>query len=478
MPTSHRGTLKKKFKIFLSVFLLTLFPLLLCAEEGEFGLDIFGGETAGVKFEGKIFSKLNSDLHQDSKYEFTEEWITGIYLSFSGDIKSNFSFFSSFLDKYYYFHSSYNDYFNNRFQPFEFYVKKSSDKWDITAGNQIVSWGVSDVSPIDVVNPQEMDEFIFSEEDFAKLPVLMLRGDYYVNDQTTIEGIYVPFYKPSHFVLINSDWSILPREMYYRTVEEYRKEYGVNIEESGTTSYVTDYPKNSPFNGEIGFLLKSYREGYDYQVAIHYGWEKMPFPEFNPDLVEYLKSTDKPMDALNNLSPLEQISFLPMMKFKPHRIFTFGGGISTTFKSVGIRSEGALHTNSSIYNVHLELLHVPSLTWNIGADYNFPHNLYGNILITWVHFFTNAKTYLFKRDNIFTISLLRGSYFHDTLTLEGRFIFALTQYQMILSLKATYQYSDFISFFGSLNIIDAEKDSLLYQFRKNDFLTTGIRYSF
>ncbi len=443
------------------------------------GLDIFGGgESKSIKVEGEIISRINIDFIRNNKYEFSPEWLNKFYISISGDIKDSLSAKVSVLDKYYYFHSGVGDYYNNNLSLFEFNITKNYNKFDLSAGNLIVSWGVSDLSPIDVVNPSEAEEFIFTEDEFAKLPTLMVKGDYYISDQTTLEGIYVPFYKPSHFVLIDSDWSILPRENYYRTAEEYKKEYGIDIKNSGISPYVMEYPEDSPFNGEVGFLIKSYREGYDFQIAIHYGWEKMPLPQFNSDLINYLKNYSDPYDAINNLSPLEEISFMPLMIFKPRRMLTAGGGISTSIGSVGVRTEAAIHTNSGIYTSHLELLHVPTLVWNIGADYNFPYNLYGNIIIIWDHFFVNQPTYLYKKDNIFGVGLLRGSYFHDTLTLEGDLIYAFTQYQWILSLKTNYQYSDSISLLASINIIEAAKGTLLYQFRKNDFYSIGIKYSF
>ncbi len=479
MHTLPRDIWKKKFNIVLLILILMASPLQ--AQDDDLGLDIFGGGGEAekqIKVEGEVVTRLNVDFIKNDRYEFTHKWLNKIYLSVSGDINETTSIKISALDKYYYFHSGVGDYYDNDLSLFELNVTKNFDRFDLSAGNLIVTWGVSDLSPIDVVNPTEAEELIFTEEEFSKLPNLMVKGDYYITNNTTLEGVYVPFYKPSHFVLINSDWSILPREDYYKIEEEYKREYGIDIEKSGTSSYVLDYPEDSPFNGEIGILLKSYQEGYDFQVALHYGWQKMPLPQFNPDLIEYLKNTSDPMEAINNLSPLEQISFMPLITFKPVRVFTAGGGISTSLGSVGIRSEIAIHSKSDIYNSHLELLHVPILIWNVGADYNFPFNIYGNVILIWAHFFTDEPTYLYEKDNLLSVLLLRGTYLHDTLTLENKLIYVFTQYQWIESLKATYKYTDSVSLIGSINIIDAEKDTLLYPYRKNDFYSMGVQYNF
>ncbi len=474
-----RDIWKKKFKLLLLLILFVFLSFSSLRGDDGFGLNIFAGENKpSVKFMATLWSKSDIDLKKDSPYEFWSEWYNKLLLSFSGNIKGGFSFKASVLEKFKYLHSEKEDYYKNSFDPYEIYFSKDFSKWTITIGNQIISWGISDLSPLDVVNPSEMEEFTFEEEEFLKIPLLMVKVDYYPSEKTTIEGIYTPFYQMSHMVLIDSDWSILPRDSYYKIAEEYKKEYGIDIQEGGVEPYVTDFPPDSPFNGEVGALLKSYGEGFDYQAGGYYGWDKTPFPEFNNDLIEYLKSTSNPMEAINNLSPLEQISFFPLMTIKPEKTFVGGGGISTSWKGVGIRSEAAIRTNASIYSTHLELLREPLLTWNFGADYDFPWNIYGNLIIIWAHFFVDQPTYLFKKDNLFSVLLLRGSYFHDTLTLQSRIIYVLTQYQLLMTLRADYQYSDNLTLFSSVNIIDAEEDSLLYQFRKNDFFSIGIRYSF
>ena len=475
-----KDILKKIYKLYPIIILIIVFPLYNLRGEDIGGFDIFGYESDKpvVKFEAAFWSKSDIDLKKDSPYEFWSEWYNKLLLSFSGEIKGGFSFKASALEEFKYLHSVKEDYYKNRFVPYEFYFSKDFKKWTITMGNQIVSWGISDLSPIDVINPTEMEEFTFEEEKFIKIPYPMIKIDFYPSEKATIEGIYAPFYRMSHLVFINSDWSILPRESYYKIAEEYKKEYGIDIQESGVKPYVTDLPPPSPFNGEIGVLLKSYGEGIDYQLGIYYGWDKTPLPEFNHDLLYYLKDTSNPMEAINNLSPLEQISFMPMMTIKPGRIFTGGGGISTSWEGIGIRSEAALKTDASIYSNHLELLKKPLLTWNFGADYNFPWNIYGNLIIIWAHFFVDNPTYLFKKDNVFSVLLLRGSYLHDTLTLQSRFIYVITQYQILMTLRADYQYSDNLTIFSLINLINAEQDSLLYLFRNNDFFSLGIKYLF
>jgi len=467
--------LKKIFSIFL---LLILFPVICHSDD----LDIFSGDESGgsksVNVEGKVISRFTLDINKDSKYEFTKELRNKFFLSVNGDINPEITFKFSVLDKYYIFYSDYEETNDNTLSIFEGVVNYSADKFDLHLGKQSVTWGLSDVSPLDVVNPTEMEEFIFTEEEFVKIPVLMANIDYFISDNTTIEGIYVPFYVPSHFSMLDSDWSLMPRSLYYSQIQQYEDSFDKDFSSQDMTPYYMKYPSDSPFNGEIGGLLKYYGTGIDFQFAFHYGWEKMPFPEFNPQLVEYLKNSNSPMDDINNLSLPETISFSPLMKFEPKRVFTLGGGVSSSFKGVGIRSEFAIGYKASLYSRHLELLRVPSLTMNVGADYSFPYNLYGNMVLTMAHFFTNEDTYLFSKTNIFLIAFIRGSYMHDSLLPQIKFMYDFSQNEYFVSIDSVYSYSDNITFDLGIYILEGDKGTLLYQFKNNDNCFLSVKYSF
>ncbi len=79
----------------------------------------------------------------------------------------------------------------------EAYAAYQSPKWDVRLGNQIVAWGRADAfSLFNGITPS--DYFLLSgEPDDQTLPNFMLRAKYRFSPQIELEGIAMPYYRPS-----------------------------------------------------------------------------------------------------------------------------------------------------------------------------------------------------------------------------------------------------------------------------------------
>ena len=67
---------------------------------------------------------------------------------------------------------------------------------DFLAGFSRISWGrLDELQPTDVVNPLDASRFFFESRSEARLPVGLVRLRGYVTENTTIEGVYVPFFR-------------------------------------------------------------------------------------------------------------------------------------------------------------------------------------------------------------------------------------------------------------------------------------------
>jgi hypothetical protein len=71
---------------------------------------------------------------------------------------------------------------------------------DLRVGLGRVVWGrLDEVSPGDVVNPLDLSRFFFEGRSEARLPVALVRGRWFITDEATLEGVYVPVFRRGRF---------------------------------------------------------------------------------------------------------------------------------------------------------------------------------------------------------------------------------------------------------------------------------------
>lgn len=71
---------------------------------------------------------------------------------------------------------------------------------DLIAGFSRLSWGrLDELQPTDVVNPLDASRFFFESRSEARLPVGLVRIRGYITENTTLEGVYVPFFRRGRF---------------------------------------------------------------------------------------------------------------------------------------------------------------------------------------------------------------------------------------------------------------------------------------
>ena len=79
-------------------------------------------------------------------------------------------------------------------------VSWKTPRVDLLAGFSRISWGrLDELQPTDVVNPLDASRFFFESRSEARLPVGLLRLRGYLTENTTIEGVYVPFFRRGRF---------------------------------------------------------------------------------------------------------------------------------------------------------------------------------------------------------------------------------------------------------------------------------------
>jgi hypothetical protein len=97
-------------------------------------------------------------------------------------------------------------------QVHEAYASLSYQNLDLNLGQKKISWGKADLSIVDSVNPPDLTELYFIEEEFSKVPVPMAQVNYFSGD-FKVEGVFLPFFTPARFTIAGRNWSLISPQL-------------------------------------------------------------------------------------------------------------------------------------------------------------------------------------------------------------------------------------------------------------------------
>lgn len=160
--------------------------------------------TGAADYRG--FTRLKLKLQPELRYKFNDTWdsvfsINSFY-DFAYALKGRSKFTSEVLDNT-----------ESQFEVFELYVRGTlSRSFDIKAGRQIVVWGKSDsLRVVDILNPLDFREPGMVDIEDLRLPVTMLKMDYYIGDWD-ISAIVIPEIRFNKMPAYGSDFYLAGKQ--------------------------------------------------------------------------------------------------------------------------------------------------------------------------------------------------------------------------------------------------------------------------
>jgi hypothetical protein len=195
----------KNFPSFIFSIIFSLFPFLFFLN-----LQVLYAEEEFTPFSYSSFYSLTRfffDLKKDNSFEDLAEFKQRLFLETNYKPSEKFSIlFSGKLDLNY-FYGGFSR-FQNFFDVHEAYFSFSGESFLISGGRKIVSWGICDGSPLDVVNRPDFRDGIFAEQRFLKTPGILLDFSLLFGS-SSFQVVYEPFFTPPQFVDIKGDWAIM-----------------------------------------------------------------------------------------------------------------------------------------------------------------------------------------------------------------------------------------------------------------------------
>jgi len=216
---------------------------------------------------------------------------------------------------------------------------------DLLAGFSRISWGrLDELQPTDVVNPLDASRFFFESRSEARLPVGLVRVRGYLTENTTIEGVYVPFFRRGRFDQLDEPTSPFNVEQNYSTGDVVCLAIGCPT--LPPVEVTRQKPQATWSNGQGGVRLNATSGRVDWSVSVYRGLEPFGFGTVG--------------------TPQPTMPVLPVDIVYP-RFTMLGGDFETVHGEWGMRGEVAVFVDDN-FQGPLRVVPGSSIDAGIGVD--------------------------------------------------------------------------------------------------------------
>ena len=235
------------------------------------------------------------------------------------------------------------------FRVHEVYFNLISGDSIFSFGRKIVSWGVVDGSPLDVVNRPDFTEGFFSEPRFTKVPAILFEFTHSFGE-STIDIVYEPFFTPPDINDMAGDWAILNWRSLYRAFDGDRENDQLKNLLSGQFSpVVRDYPDDLTellLSFGLGGYFSTTLDTLSLSFAAYTGFEIFPVPVFDSVFLADLQRFPEGLRQID-ISAAEIVEPLSrgesFVKLVPRRYYVVGGGWSYDLSGYLLKNDIAFY---------------------------------------------------------------------------------------------------------------------------------------
>ena len=234
---------------------------------------------------------------------------------------------------------------------------------DVRIGRQVIAWGTADaLNPTSNISPDDLEDiFNFGE----KLGTNAVNASYYIGDNLTINGVYVPVFTPATLPFGDfADAFSAPMDL----------PPGMTV---GALSDTVILPERKPSeSSQIGLKASTNLMGYDLSFSYFKGRDDLPILS---------KATITPVDMIGTVDIATELIY--------PEVQVIGGDFAGSIGSVGIWGEGAVYMPEEVTMTTIApspttgqmeatqtaaLDDEPYCKFVLGGDYTFKNGLYFN----------------------------------------------------------------------------------------------------
>ncbi len=318
-------------------------------------------EKSPFSFSGRFWNRLAHDLKEQTPFEDDAFNHTELRLRADYDPAPGTTLVMSVDGDHFIYRNSGDHEHTTSIRPHELFVRFTGDWCELTLGNQFVRWGKTDqISPLDIINPEELRDGLVRPREERKLPVPMadlklFKGMY------KIEAVFIPFFQESKLDLVGRDWAVF---------RHYDREEGpFEINER-------DRP-NDLSHSEYGLRFAGTYKKLDYALSYFRTREDIPSIDTLATPPGF-RVPDPSKATIRELARFAVLTDQPI-SLDYRRRHVYGLEFETTWGEVGLRGDFAYIYRSWFLDDRLRRTSRPALHYALGMDYNRPGSYYFNL---------------------------------------------------------------------------------------------------
>ncbi|NOX33393.1 MAG: hypothetical protein GXP56_06595, partial [Deltaproteobacteria bacterium] len=289
-----------------------------------------------------------------------------------------------------------------------------------------------------------------------------------------IEGVLIPFFKPSEFNYFGTDWAIfshLKDDIKDSSLSPVLKSYFDSISVNETK------PDNELKNFEYALRLGGTVRQLDFGFTYHHAFEDLPYFQSFPVKNLSLENPDSVQGLISNMGTLTLTN--EKIEIKYLRTDIFGFEFETVLSDLGLRGEAAWKDNESFLTSSFTSVRNQTLFWIIGADYTSSDNWYFNLQFGHQHIFDYDSSILFfDKDNYSVIAEIKKDLFSDWLNASIQYTIMLNDGSYYLSPRLVYTYIKNLEAIIGLNLFEGSDNSIFGRYDQNDQIFMELKYHF
>ena len=351
---------------------------------------------------------------------------------------------------------------------------------------QIISWGKTDFSPLDVFSKYDLREGLLFEQELVKIPVFSLRlrktFDYFSFDLG-----FEPFWTRPRYKTVGSDWAFLSWSSLQRSTSD--KNDIKPLLDGTFNPFVEDFPKADLSSFSTGIWTDFFLEGFDFGFLVFTGYDIFPLPFFDEGFLAGVKrQPGKPEEKLSDISMAEIFSPMiseqkPFITLRPSRFWVLGGGASTEIKGFIVKSDIGFFIDTKFIDDNLLVLPLPALNLAFQIEKEIFNDFFAIPSIRELMVVTEKKLFALGNFNSFPSILIRYVFLDDFEILGGTILdlrpdTATTVRSYSHSAGITYSYKDNMKLSAGFLLLDGERISPFGLLKENSVFSFSFKYIF
>jgi hypothetical protein len=404
----------------------------------------------------------------------------------------------------------------------ELYADVHLGRFDLRLGQQIVTWGKTDVfAPTDTINTQDLRYVFDTELGHVKIGNLMAKADCYAG-AVSVEAIFLPFFRPHRADFIGGDWSLLGTGLSVEpliaaiggdpvgrlvtdALDHYFPRWDDELEETlneRANALFPEAPQDDFTHWQAAAKLDYHAGRVDGSVSYFYAVDPLPTVYLHPRLrsvlgnllaggIDNIDLDDLDLDLSAVADALTGVSPGDLVKMRFERNHQFGADLAVNLGPSVFRAEGKAVVDRHLYTTSLAPVPRTTVTYVASLDYTFPASVIANVEFLHIWTPTHTDALLTPRDLCFLIFYLHGSAIEDRLEYYAQLLYNVSRWSargwrkgeifgedFQVSAKASYKVRQDLELGLGTIFFGGPRDQLLAVAHPRSFAFLDLKYSF